>query len=775
MPSHKLASSRPQFTKPILAFILSGVIPYNKLMLKKGGLRFGVGIVLLSLVILPVTPVYGAIGCSASVTPHTVNPNGTVNFQVEITNTDSDTITWLRITRPSDNFTIISNSSSGWSSSTTEEYSYQSDGTLDPGQSMTIDITADIANTQAAAADWVVETTDTPGINLVPCSGSLGTEIAGSTADVTPPSIYNVSVSNLRTTSVLISWVTSEPATSQVYYGPDQGYGSSSQYDASLKTNHSVQINDLTADTAYHYQVSSKDGADNEAVSADNTFLTPLVDPTTTINTEGIRTKIPIKAVPTEKVPPTVIITTNFDKPFKFSPTITGEAIDNDALAGLQYSTDGGQNWLQVDSDKGLGTKKATFSFKPVNLEDGNYQIIVRAIDTSGNIGLSPKSTLIIDRLPPMVGGNLVTVGAQTLTPRSDGVITSLAGVDETITMGAVGGANSIVIVATPASKEGKKQAKSFTLTQSKSTGLWTGIMSFAEEGAYVLSAQSVDGANNKTARTLNTVYVHKSPQILDAKQKKPIKDAKVTLYYLEPTSGVWTTWDGKSFGQNNSQRTNSKGEYKLFVPPGKYYLKAEAQNHRVLLSNIFEVKETSPILSSIYMKEAFSFKLGRVSIHIPPFSNDKINFDLQALDIPLPEKGVVQVGKTIPDFTLLNNEGKPVHSISFSGKPTVVSFVSSWSPNSKEQLPILSKVQANKEVNVVPIAVQEHAGLLTALSKISGNSLTFLQDPDGTTVQMFNVNSLPTHYFLDRHGVVKKVMIGTFTSDQITNELRGL
>lgn len=96
-----------------------------------------------------------------------------------------------------------------------------------------------------------------------------------STADTTPPVISNVGASNASTTGGTIAWNTDEAATSQVEYGTASSYGASSVLDSSLVTNHTVNLPGLAAGTTYHYRVKSKDASDNEAISGDNSFLTP--------------------------------------------------------------------------------------------------------------------------------------------------------------------------------------------------------------------------------------------------------------------------------------------------------------------------------------------------------------------------------------------------------------------------------------------------------------------------------------------------------------------
>ena len=89
--------------------------------------------------------------------------------------------------------------------------------------------------------------------------------------DTSPPAISDVT--NSPTT---ITWTTDEPATTQVEYGLDAGYGSSTTIDTNLVTTHHVTLTGLSSNTTYHYRVKSKDVADNPAASRDHTITTPL-------------------------------------------------------------------------------------------------------------------------------------------------------------------------------------------------------------------------------------------------------------------------------------------------------------------------------------------------------------------------------------------------------------------------------------------------------------------------------------------------------------------
>lgn len=98
--------------------------------------------------------------------------------------------------------------------------------------------------------------------------------------DNTPPSIQNVSKSEITETSATIKWVTNEPATSQVNYGKTETYGSTTPLNSNLTTTHSVTLTGLDNGTTYNFRVISKDGSGNSATSPTNqTFETPAAIP----------------------------------------------------------------------------------------------------------------------------------------------------------------------------------------------------------------------------------------------------------------------------------------------------------------------------------------------------------------------------------------------------------------------------------------------------------------------------------------------------------------
>ena len=105
------------------------------------------------------------------------------------------------------------------------------------------------------------------------------------TGDSTAPVISLAIASSIDETSAVISWLTDEPASSQVQYGATAGnLNLSSVADTKLNRTHRVELSSLTAGQTYYFSVSSLDANENSASLAygdDNSLtFTALTTPT---------------------------------------------------------------------------------------------------------------------------------------------------------------------------------------------------------------------------------------------------------------------------------------------------------------------------------------------------------------------------------------------------------------------------------------------------------------------------------------------------------------
>jgi peroxiredoxin len=709
--------------------------------------------------------------CTASLNPPTISPSTTTDLAFTIHNTDTSNILWVNISSPSASYTVLGGNGAGWTqvSNDNTQVTYTG-GSIVSSQTSDLSVRLTTDSSTHPPEVWTVQVSDDPGgASPFTCSGSPTTQIAGQAPDITPPNIYNIAVESLSSTSVKITWLTDESSSSQVDYGSDSSYGISAN-DGNLATNHSMTITGLSANTGYHYQVSSADAASNMAYSGDNTFFTieppkkPISASTTTaVPTTNISvfTPVPIKAVPTEKTPPVVHVLTQINGAYKTAPKISGSATDNDALAAVEYSLDNGIDWLPVDAAPGLRTNKTDFSFTPQNLKDGNYHMKVRAIDTSGNQAVTDSQTLVIDLLPPIIGGSVIMVGSQVVTPDKNAVINAQTRIDQKITMNAVGGPISVVVDAIMIGKTNKQQ--SYTMIESVDTGLWSGILSFALPGSYQLSVNALDGAGNKTSRPLSIINVSPDGKVIDKSGKA--LSAKISVYTREQETNDWVLWDGDAYAQPNPMSTSSKGIYDFYLPTGEYYLKVSAAGYQTTNSHIFKLDRPTAINSDFKLSLKPGFDIGPVHLRMPWPSLSQSSATLSTSSESSTKSNLLN--QTLPQFALPMTNAKSLSTAQLYGKPTIITFFNTWAPSAQDQLAILDQL-AQPNINVIPVASGESLSKLKSYAATAGYSLPITADSDDSLIVGLRAPNVPVSYFLDRHGVVQKVVAGVLSKQEL-------
>lgn len=724
------------------------------------------------------TRVHAAVSsCSANISKTNVPVSTSNNFSIELSNTSaSDTIVWVKITRPSSNFTIESYSIGGWSVSMSSDMMTLTGGSLGPDSRASFDFIATTGSSEAASADWTVQVSDTAGgASPISCTGTLGTSIGASYAPDSAPTISNIVISDIVDSSVKITWTTDESSTSIIDYGTSDSYGNTKSDGASV-TSHSLNLSTLTANTLYHYNVKSADSGGNTGESGDNTFTTAKYGTSGTTVTVVTGTPRPtlvptptITPTPTpvpDRAPPTVTLTTDVSKPFVRAPTIFGEARDPSGVtATMHYSVNDGRNWAPVDTVGSPGEVNTTFSFTPIGLLDDNYTIRVRTSDGKGNTGVSPLSwSMVIDRLPPTIGGSILTLGPQVINPTTGGTVFTVSGLSQKLTFSAVGGPTRIKLLGNRSDLEIPAN-----LHKNPDTGLWSAMLSFRTPGTYQLSAHAVDGAGNTTDRELSRVTVLPYGTITDG--RKPVSHATVTVYFLDNTSKRFIEWDGRSYGQKNPQVTDESGAFAFYLPRGTYYVSIRAGGYRMQVSSIFTLFDATPVTTSFALVPSRTLRIGPWVIPLPDFRLTKVDVKLVA---PQDEESDTHknegIGGELPYFSF-PYDGSTITSTNLHGKPTDLVFFNTWDPQSASQLAILQDLAAKKEIHVVGIVPQETESSVAIYRKRGGYTLPIVADPDGALVEAVHLETVPTHVFLNRKGVVGSVIPGVLTKEQILNQ----
>lgn len=607
--------------------------------------------------------------------------------------------------------------------------------------------------------------------------------------DTAPPVISNIIPIGITDTDATITWTTDEVATSQVMCGTQSGnYTIVIEEDSSFSTSHEVDLSGLAPETTYFCVVKSKDIKGNEAISGEKSFTTESPAPappgspgTTDPETAPGETISIVPILPTEgdKIAPTIIIDEIFPNPTdNQQPTITGKVVDeNGVVASLSISLDNGATWHALTTVEGLGTNETIFSFSAPFLEEGNYTILVKAKDNSGNEALSETLTLIIDILPPIFGGKTILVGNQAAPIADDGLVTSVAGLNQKIVLSAKGGPTSIKITAV-SRENGSQQV--FDLTYNKELGLWTGDMVFEVGGVYDLMLEAEDGANNKTSADLNTFFVQAVGRIINKKTKQLVEEAKVSVYKRHVDTRQWELWPAQSYGQVNPIVTANTGQYQFLVPGGEYYVEVIKDGYRRTVSQIFILEKPGPISGNIYLSQKPGVNIGNFFLTIPSWF---FLSDTERVTVAQPE-GIEAdsflkpfIDQSIPEIAMLDSNNGTNDLFDQRGRRTVVTLWNTWDSKSQEQMLFLKNV-ANQDLpitTILPLALQESPSIIKNYLRRGDYGLVSLVDETGSFTNYYPVLTLPQHLFIDRKGILREIYIGLLDEQSLIEKINNL
>lgn len=666
---------------------------------------------------------------------------------------------WVKVTRPSGEYTITGGLATGWSpSSTSSDATFTSATQVDPSGT-SFNVHANTGSSDVGSQNWTVQIADNgSGSSPTTCTGNLGTSISGAsgvtptptptatpTPDVTGSGISSINVSNISDTTATISWNTNENTTGTLLYGTSTSYGST-QLSSTSKESHSIGLAGLTSNTTYHAKITTTDAFGNTSQSGDFTFATSSTSTTVTVNVSTVITPTPTPTPIPDRTPPVVTFSTDFSEIYREAPTIGGKVTDEKGIASVEYSVDDGVQWLTIDQAFQIGDTTVDFTFTPLGLFDGNYQVRIRAIDINTNEEISDPQTLVIDRLAPQLGGSIVSIGPQVITPEKNGFFYWIKGLRPRITLSAIGGPITATLTA---------QSNPFPLNYMTQNDLWTTDLTLDKVGEYALTSRLIDGAGNQTDQSIGTIRVIESGKVFAAGQ--PVANAKVSVYYFNSTLFQFLLWEGRSYEQQNPQQTLEDGSYTLLLPPGRYYMAIEALGLRPLRSEIFSLPITTPITQAFLLEKQqgvsvrglripfFDLFQTQASINTTTFQND-----------PSPPSKLV--GRQFPFF----------EPTTINGKPTLVTVLATWAPQASAQIDILEQLPEKDVVNLRVVMVHDSQAAVDIFAARGAYTIPMVADRDGVLVSGTAPPNLPTHYFLDRHGTITSVQYGVLSPDQI-------
>ena len=145
-----------------------------------------------------------------------------------------------------------------------------------------------------------------------------------------------------------------------------------------------------------------------------------------------------------------------------------------------------------------------------------------------------------------------------------------------------------------------------------------------------------------------------------------------------------------------------------------------------------------------------------------------------------LPEQRGVEVGMLAPEFVLatMADDAPRLALSDLRGRPTVLSFWTTWCPYCLRQTPVMVEAHARvaaQGIQFVGIDVQEDRNSVATYVAQHQIEYPILLDEQGVIAAQYAVQGYPTTYFLDSDNRIVARNIGALTGEQLNTYLKML
>jgi peroxiredoxin len=132
--------------------------------------------------------------------------------------------------------------------------------------------------------------------------------------------------------------------------------------------------------------------------------------------------------------------------------------------------------------------------------------------------------------------------------------------------------------------------------------------------------------------------------------------------------------------------------------------------------------------------------------------------------------------GHPAPHFQLTTMDGKEVSLDDYKGKVVMLNFWGSWCEPCREEMPALESVYEKYKDQgfvVLGINIAETEFTANAFTKQMGTTFPILMDRQRDVVKLYDVVPIPSSFFIDRQGMIKKKIEAPLTVEQLEQIVR--
>ncbi len=135
-------------------------------------------------------------------------------------------------------------------------------------------------------------------------------------------------------------------------------------------------------------------------------------------------------------------------------------------------------------------------------------------------------------------------------------------------------------------------------------------------------------------------------------------------------------------------------------------------------------------------------------------------------------------VGRQAPDFTARTVDGETVSLSSFKGHPVWLTFGASWCQPCRAENPDIQDAYARHKPRglvVLAIFMSEDGAAVRDYATRVGLTYEKVADPNTRIATSYRILGIPSHFFVDRSGVLRSLKIGSLDSSAMDKALAGI
>jgi peroxiredoxin len=132
-------------------------------------------------------------------------------------------------------------------------------------------------------------------------------------------------------------------------------------------------------------------------------------------------------------------------------------------------------------------------------------------------------------------------------------------------------------------------------------------------------------------------------------------------------------------------------------------------------------------------------------------------------------------VGQAAPDFRARADDGRSVQLSTLAGSPVWLSFGASWCQPCRAENPDIEAVweqYRDRGLRLVQVYMSEDQTAVSQYAQTVGLTYTRIPDPDTRLASIYRIVGIPSHFFIDRAGVLRELKIGSLDPKAMTQLL---